>query len=123
MEAPRMQQVAVRLSNVVKAFGRVNAVAGVSLDILHGEFAAFIGPSGCGKTTTLRIIAGLEEPTSGDVFVRGQSMRGVKPWQRNTPLVWQNFALFPFLTVAQNVAFGLEMRGVDRRTREGKVRH
>jgi spermidine/putrescine transport system ATP-binding protein len=116
-----MQQLAVRLDNVVKAFGRIRAVAGISLDIEHGEFAAFIGPSGCGKTTTLRIIAGLEEPTAGAVVIRGQSMKGVKPWQRNTPMVWQNYALFPFLTVAQNVAFGLEMRRVDKPTRHKNV--
>jgi spermidine/putrescine transport system ATP-binding protein len=116
-----MQEVVVKLENVVKGFGRVKAVAGISLEILHGEFAAFIGPSGCGKTTTLRIIAGLEEPSAGTVAIRGQPMNGVKPWQRNTPLVWQNFALFPFLTVAENVAFGLEMRRVDRVVRDQKV--
>jgi spermidine/putrescine transport system ATP-binding protein len=114
---------AVRLQNVVKTYGGVKAVAGVSLDIAHGEFVAFIGPSGCGKTTTLRIIAGLVEPTSGTVFVRGTSMHGVKPWERTTPLVWQNFALFPFLTVAQNVSFGLEMRRMAKEERDKKVKH
>jgi spermidine/putrescine transport system ATP-binding protein len=113
---------AVVLENVVKRFDQVAAVSGVSLEIDHGEFVAFIGPSGCGKTTTLRLIAGLEEPSEGAVYINGRLMNKLKPWERETPLVWQNFALFPYLTVAKNVEFGLKMRKVEKATRRQKVR-
>jgi spermidine/putrescine transport system ATP-binding protein len=112
---------ALVLQNVVKEFGATRAVAGIDLEVGHGEFVAFIGPSGCGKTTTLRIIAGLEEPTSGMVEIDGHLMNNVKPWERDTPLVWQNFALFPYLTVAKNVEFGLKMRKVDKAERGPRV--
>ena len=102
------------LEKVVKRFEGVEAVSGVSLEVDHGEFVAFIGPSGCGKTTTLRLIAGLEEPTEGAIYIDGRLMNELKPWERETPLVWQNFALFPYLTVAKNVEFGLKMRKVEK---------
>src|SRR5262249_3851487 len=99
-------EAAVVLNDVVKRFGGVPAGAGVSLDVAAGEFVSFIGPSGCGKTTTLRLIAGLETPTSGDIYIEGVRVNDAKPWHRDTPLVWQNFALFPYLNVAKNVEFG-----------------
>ena len=105
-----MTEQAVELRDVVMRFGNVEAVKGISLEVGLGEFVAFIGPSGCGKTTTLRLMAGLEKPTSGDIFIRGKRVNDVKPWQRDTPLVWQHFALFPHLNVAKNVEFGLRMR-------------
>jgi len=117
-----MSQKAVVLENVVKEFGGVEAVGGVSLGIDEGEFVAFIGPSGCGKTTLLRLIAGLEQPTRGNIYIQGQRMNDVKAWERDTPLVWQNFALFPYLSVSKNVEFGLRMRGVDKETRRQKVK-
>jgi spermidine/putrescine transport system ATP-binding protein len=112
----------VVLEHVVKRFGDVTAVDGISLEVELGEFVAFIGPSGCGKTTTLRLIAGLEQPTEGSIFIDGRLMTGVKPWERDTPLVWQNFALFPYLTVAKNVEFGLKMRKIDKQERRARVR-
>jgi len=109
---------AVRLSGLVKEFGerradqRVRAVDGVSLDIAEGEFFALLGPSGCGKTTTLRLIAGFEQPDEGEVLLRGRSMRGVPPFHRPVNTVFQDFALFPHMTVMQNVMFGLRMARV-----------
>lgn len=114
---------AVVLEKVVKRFGNVVAVAGINLEVEHGQFVVFIGPSGCGKTTTLRLIAGLEQPTEGSILINGRSMNAVKPWQRDTPLVWQNFALFPYLNVSKNVAFGLKMRKIDKETRRRRVQH
>lgn len=114
---------AVVLEKVVKRFGNVVAVAGINLEVEHGQFVVFIGPSGCGKTTTLRLIAGLEQPTEGSILINGRSMNAVKPWERDTPLVWQNFALFPYLNVSKNVAFGLKMRKVDKETRRRRVQH
>jgi spermidine/putrescine transport system ATP-binding protein len=112
---------ALVLDNVVKQFGDVTAVAGVSLEVDHGEFVAFIGPSGCGKTTTLRLIAGLETPTSGTILIDGELTNEMKPWERDTPMVWQNFALFPYLNVSKNVEFGLKMRKVDKAERRQRV--
>ena len=97
-----------------------HAVQGIDLEIAAGEFVAIMGPSGCGKSTTLRMIAGLEEPSGGDIRVGGQSMKGVPASERDAPMVWQSLALFPFLSVAENVAFPLRMKGVatsDRRRR------
>jgi spermidine/putrescine transport system ATP-binding protein len=112
---------AVELRSIVKEFGGARAVDDVSLKIAPGDFAAFIGPSGCGKTTTLRLIAGLEQPTAGEIYSRGRRIDGGAPWQRDMPLVWQNFALFPFLSVIQNVEFGLRMRRVGRQERRRKA--
>ncbi len=105
---------AVELRNVVKAFGDVVAVDHVSMAIRQKEFFAMLGPSGCGKTTCLRMIAGFERPTSGEVLIDGKNAGITPPFQRNVNTVFQSYALFPHMTVEQNVAFGLEMKGVDR---------
>jgi len=107
-----LESIAVELRNVTKRFGSVVAVDAISLRIRDGEFFSLLGPSGCGKTTTLRMIAGFEQPTEGDVFIAGQPVAGVPAFERNTNMVFQNYALFPHMTVAQNVAFGLEMKRV-----------
>ena len=98
--------------NVVKRFGDTTAVETMNLSIEKGEFLAIMGSSGCGKTTTLRMLAGMETPSDGEIRLNGQRINELKPSQRNTPMVWQSLALFPFLNVIQNVEFGLKMRGV-----------
>ncbi|MGE0225878.1 MAG: ABC transporter ATP-binding protein, partial [Acetobacteraceae bacterium] len=112
----------VELINVEKSFGRVQAVANVSLRIAEGEFVALLGPSGCGKTTTLNLLAGFIEPTGGDIRFNGTSIARMPPHRRNIGVVFQSYALFPHMTVFQNVAFGLEMRKVPRADVATRVR-
>ena len=102
----------VELKHVSKSYGDSVAVADLSLYIAHGEFVALLGPSGCGKTTTLQMLAGFIDPSGGDILVDGRSMRGVPPHKRNIGVVFQSYALFPHLTVFDNVAFGLKMRNL-----------
>ena len=104
--------VAVELSAVTKRFGEFVAVGDLTLDIYEGEFFSLLGPSGCGKTTTLRMIAGFEEPTEGGISVGGDPMRGVPPYRRPVNTVFQSYAIFPHLNVFDNVAFGLRRSGV-----------
>jgi spermidine/putrescine transport system ATP-binding protein len=112
----------LELAQVAKAYGPVQAVRGIDLAIGQGEFVAIMGPSGCGKTTTLRMIAGLETPTAGEIRLRGRRLNEVRPWERDTPLVWQSLALFPFLSVRRNVEFGLKMRGIDGPARRQRAK-
>ena len=100
----------VEIDRLTKNFGSVPALRGVSLSVPRGEFISFLGPSGCGKTTLLRIIAGLERPSSGDVRIAGRSVAGDPPYRRNIGLVFQSYALFPHKTVAANIDFGLRHR-------------
>ena len=101
------------LENLVKIFGAgVTAVAGVSLDIQDGEFMIFVGPSGCGKTTTLNMICGLEQPTSGNVIIGDRVVTDLEPGERHLGMVFQNLALFPHMSVFENIAFGLRVRRV-----------
>jgi putative spermidine/putrescine transport system ATP-binding protein len=102
-------------------YGAVNAVDDVSLTVMRGEFVSLLGPSGCGKTTTLQAIAGFVEPTVGTILLDGKDLTGVKPAKRNLGIVFQNYALFPHMTVAANVGFGLEMRGIAHAERERRV--
>jgi putative spermidine/putrescine transport system ATP-binding protein len=104
----------LELERLSKHFGPTVAVHDVSLDVRDGEFVVLLGPSGCGKTTTLRMIAGFIAPTAGRVRLGGQDVTALPPWKRNAGMVFQSYALFPHLTVAENVAFGLEMRKVPR---------
>src|SRR3989441_1982845 len=100
------------MREVTKRHGDTLAVDRLSLTIRKGEFFAILGPSGSGKTTTLRLLAGFEQPDAGEIIIEGQPMQGVSPNRRPVNLVFQNYALFPHMTVAQNVAFGLEMKGL-----------
>ncbi|AUC53793.1 ABC transporter ATP-binding protein [Sagittula sp. P11] len=111
----------VRFSGVRKSYKGFEAVKGIDLDIGRGEFVAIMGPSGCGKTTTLRMLAGLETPTEGTITIDGQVMNNVAVHERDTPMVWQSLALFPFLNVKENVEFGLKMRGVTAQDRHGRA--
>jgi spermidine/putrescine transport system ATP-binding protein len=106
------RDVAVELAGVTKRFGEFVAVDDLSLDIYEGEFFSLLGPSGCGKTTTLRMIAGFEEPTEGGISVAGDPVRGVPPYRRPVNTVFQSYAIFPHLNVFDNVAFGLRRSGV-----------
>jgi len=108
-----MTEPLVVLDGVEKRFGDFIAVKRADLTINAGEFVAIMGPSGCGKTTTLRILAGLEQPSAGSIRIDGALMNDVPAHQRDTPMVWQSLALFPFLNVRENVEFGLKMRGVE----------
>ena len=115
-------RIAVRLEGVVKRFGEVEAVAGVDLDIRDGEFFSMLGPSGSGKTTTLRLIAGFELPTEGRIFLHGEDVSGKAPFDRDVNTVFQDYALFPHMSVGDNVAYGLVVRKVARPEREQRVR-
>jgi len=109
------------LDKLTKRFGEHLAVDALSLTVEQGEFVSLLGPSGCGKTTTLQMIAGFVEATSGSATLEGRDLLAMKPAQRGLGLVFQSYALFPHMTAAQNVAFGLEMRGVARAERAARV--
>ena len=111
----------IDLDNVVCDFGRFRAVDHVNVNIQPGEFFSFLGPSGCGKTTILRMISGFIEPTGGVIRIGGKDVRGQRPNQRPTALIFQNLALFPLMPVWENIAFGLEVRGVDKAKRRAKA--
>ena len=104
----------VVLKNAKKSFGSVNIIKGVDLAIGDGEFCVFVGPSGCGKSTLLRMIAGLEDMTSGSLQIGGREMKDVEPADRGVAMVFQSYALYPHMTVRENVGFGLKMTGHDR---------
>jgi putative spermidine/putrescine transport system ATP-binding protein len=112
---------AVRFVNCSRHYGPIRAVDGVTLDIAEGEFFAMLGPSGSGKTTCLRLIAGFEQPDQGHIEIFGETAEGVPPYKRNVNTVFQDYALFPHMTVGENVAYGLRIKGVDRAEREGKA--
>ena len=116
-----MSEVLVEFKNVVKRFGEFEAVKRMNLDVFKGEFLALMGSSGCGKTTTLRMLAGLETPTEGEIHLSGKVINNLGAHERDTPMVWQSLALFPFLNARENVEFGLKMRGVDKPTRRKKA--
>jgi putative spermidine/putrescine transport system ATP-binding protein len=107
----------IRLTSLTKRYGEVSAVAGIDLEIAPGEFFTMLGPSGSGKTTTLRMIAGFEDPTSGTIELAGEDVSGVPPYDRAVNTVFQDYALFPHMTVGQNVAYGMKVARVDKADR------
>jgi spermidine/putrescine transport system ATP-binding protein len=112
---------AVELHEVTKIIGYQRVLDRLSLTVQAGEFFALLGPSGCGKTTTLRLIAGFDRPTTGEVYLNGQPMSGIQPYQRDVNTVFQHYALFPHLTVCQNIAFGVEMQRLAKPLIEARV--
>jgi len=112
----------VRLVNVTKKFGNVVAVDNANIEVKDGEFLVLLGPSGCGKTTTLRIIAGLEEVTSGEVYIGDRLVNDVPPKDRDIAMVFQNYALYPHMNVYKNISFGLELRRVPKDVIDKKVK-
>ncbi|UCG66923.1 MAG: ATP-binding cassette domain-containing protein, partial [Deltaproteobacteria bacterium] len=102
------------LENLTKKFGKVDAVKNLDLEVEDGELLVLVGPSGCGKSTTLRMIAGLEEPTSGKIYIGDRLVNDLAPKDRDIAMVFQEYALYPHMTVYRNLAFGLKMRGFSR---------
>jgi multiple sugar transport system ATP-binding protein len=111
----------ITLSQVRKSFGEVHVIPGVDLDIADGEFVVFVGPSGCGKSTLLRLIAGLEDTTSGTIRIDGQDATNLPPAKRGLAMVFQSYALYPHMTVRKNIAFPLKMAGMDRAEQDRRV--
>ena len=117
-----MAQSSVALRDVAKTFGAAQVIKGLSLTVDPGEFAVFVGPSGCGKSTLLRIIAGLETPTSGSVHISGRDVTHVHPSKRGIAMVFQSYALYPHMTVKENMAFGLKIRGMSKAEAAARVK-
>src|SRR5271168_3816288 len=111
----------IRFENVTKRFGKAVAVDDVTLSVEEGEFFALLGPSGCGKTTLLRMVAGFETPTSGRILIDGQDMSRTPPNQRPVNMVFQSYAVFPHMSVAENVGYGLKVDGVGAGERARRV--
>ena len=112
----------VQLRNVRKSFGSTHVIKGIDLDIKDKEFAVFVGPSGCGKSTLLRLVAGLEDITSGDLLIGGKKVNDLTPKQRGISMVFQSYALYPHMTVYENMAFGLEIEGAPKEAADKRVR-
>uniref|UniRef100_UPI003EC03E8C ABC transporter ATP-binding protein n=1 Tax=Streptomyces sp. 1222.5 TaxID=1881026 RepID=UPI003EC03E8C len=117
-----MEGIAIRLRDLRKSFGGTTAVAGVDLEIRDGEFFSMLGPSGSGKTTVLRLVAGFESPDQGRIELAGQEVTGLAPFERDVHTVFQDYALFPHMTVEQNVAYGLRIRKVPKAERLVRAR-
>ena len=111
----------IRLENVRKSFGNADVIKGVTLEMKEGEFVVFVGPSGCGKSTLLRMIAGLENCTSGRIFIDGQDVTGLEPYDRKLSMVFQSYALYPHMTVRENIAFALHTAGLSKPVIAAKV--
>ena len=111
----------IRFENVTKKYGDFTAIDNLTLNIYEREFFALLGPSGCGKTTLMRMIAGFDEPTEGKVLLAGQNLVGIPPYSRPVNMMFQSYALFPHMTVADNIAFGLKQAKVPKPERDARV--
>ncbi len=111
----------LKLSNVTKHFGKLAAVDNVSFSVDSNQIISLLGPSGCGKTTTLRLISGFEEQNEGSIYILGDDMKGKRPYERNVGLLFQDYALFPHMSVSQNVAYGLKQRGYDKQKIKARI--
>lgn len=112
----------IQFKNVTKSFGKTEVIPDISLDISKGELIVFVGPSGCGKSTLLRLLAGLEEVTAGTVHINGEDVTHRQPKERNIAMVFQNYALYPHMTVEENIAFSMKLSGVPKAERQKRVR-
>ncbi|RME15986.1 MAG: ABC transporter ATP-binding protein, partial [Alphaproteobacteria bacterium] len=112
----------IRLEKVTKSFGNVTVIPPLDLTIEDGEFVVFVGPSGCGKSTLLRLIAGLEDVTSGKVLIDGKDATAIPPAKRGLAMVFQSYALYPHMSVRKNIAFPLRMAGLDKAEQERRVK-
>jgi len=119
MEKTKMSEVVMR--GIRKSFGKIETLHGIDLDIKDGEFVVFVGPSGCGKSTLLRLIAGLEDITAGELSIGGQHCNDIPPSKRGVAMVFQSYALYPHMTVAENMAFGLKLAGLDKNQMKAAV--
>ncbi|WP_050528270.1 ABC transporter ATP-binding protein [Pseudorhodobacter aquimaris] len=111
----------VTLHNLVKAYGKAEVLHGINLEVADGEFVVFVGPSGCGKSTTLRIIAGLEDVTSGEVQIGGRTVNHLEPKDRDIAMVFQNYAIYPHMSVRKNIGFGLRTSSLSKPEREQRI--
>src|ERR1700754_3413207 len=112
----------VELHNITKSFGSVDVIKGVNLDIEQGEFCVFVGPSGCGKSTLLRLVAGLEDISAGTLKIRGEVVNDVPPSKRGIAMVFQSYALYPHMTVYDNMAFGMKLARASKQEIDRRVR-
>ena len=113
----------LNINNLYKNYGSLNILNDVNVQIEEGDFLVLVGPSGCGKSTLLNCIAGLEDITSGDIEIAGRDMTSVSPKDRDIAMVFQSYALYPTMSVAKNITFGMKVRGIDKATREAKLQH
>ena len=113
----------VKLENIIKAYGAAQVVHGINLQVEEKEFVVLVGPSGCGKSTTLRMIAGLEEITEGELSIYGKTVNRIAPKDRDVAMVFQNYALYPHLNVADNMAFGLRIRRMPKPEIEYQIKN
>ncbi|MDU1442499.1 ABC transporter ATP-binding protein [Clostridium sporogenes] len=116
-----MKESILELKNISKVFGDVTVIKNVNLEIKKGEFVTFLGPSGCGKTTLLRMIAGFYNIDKGDIFLQGKKIDNVPPHKRNTPMVFQEYALFPHVNVYENISYGLKLQKVNKQEEKKRV--
>ena len=111
----------IRIRNVAKTYGKTTIMQAVDLDIRNGEFVVILGPSGCGKSSLLRMIAGLEDITSGEIEIAGTVVNALEPRERGCAMVFQNYALYPHMTVAENIGYALKVAGVPKAERQARI--